>query len=340
MKKFHEVTILGLLFALFVCFAGCAVDRKGLNGKGDGVEAWIEPLSASELDARLSEFITLVEQGEVERAEAVLDEILRRNPEQPEALAYRKKLRARRYSTVYEGDTLSGIAAYYYGDAEKWSALARANKIASPEKMRPYRRLLIPWMPEYDEGKDETGRLRKRFFGGASPSKVLVVPVREGDSLAALAERYYGDKRLRFFLADYNQLATLSPLPQGVSLKVPVLPKQKRKRNGGKDRELLKRGALAYKEKRYEEACRCYAAVPVRSPLRKEALRLLRRCRSEGAAHYERLGDDAFERSRAKDACRYWRTALRLDPEREEVKRKLEEAEDLVKTLETLPVLP
>lgn len=53
-------------------------------------------------------------------------------------------------STVYlvrQGDTLSGIAAAYLGDAGRWREIATANKIDNPFGLRPGTSLVIPSRP-------------------------------------------------------------------------------------------------------------------------------------------------------------------------------------------------
>ncbi|MEU7133414.1 LysM peptidoglycan-binding domain-containing protein [Streptomyces sp. NPDC046261] len=46
--------------------------------------------------------------------------------------------------TVVAGDTLPGIAWRAYGDAASWRAIARANGIDDPERLRPGSELLLP----------------------------------------------------------------------------------------------------------------------------------------------------------------------------------------------------
>ena len=248
-------------------------------------------------------------------------------------------MNTRLYSTVYPGNTLSGIAAYYYDDGEKWSVIAHANGIGSPEKLKRYDRLRVPWLPACEEGKDEAGRLGRSLFGSSRPTKIVLHPVEDGDSLEALARQYYGDKKLGFFLADYNRIENPRSLEKGSPLKIPVFPARK-KDTSKKDREALERANLALEKGEYEEACQYFGSIPKASPYRKEARSSMEKCKAEGASHYDRLGDEALRNSEPEDACRYWKTALRLDPGRQEVEKKLQEAEDLVKTLDLLPSLP
>lgn len=49
-----------------------------------------------------------------------------------------------RYHTVVKGDTLSGIAKRYYGNASLWPKIATANKISNPNLIYPGQKFLIP----------------------------------------------------------------------------------------------------------------------------------------------------------------------------------------------------
>ncbi len=338
MKNFRKVTILGILIGLGGSLFGCVTGEKRIQDQ-QAIERQAEAREAAEIKARLSACRGYLEQGELDKARGILEGVLQRRPDHPQALFYWEKLNTPLYSTVYPGDTLSGIAAYYYDDGEKWSVLARANGIESPEKLDPYHRLRIPWMPVCEEGKDEVGRIGRRMFGSSRPVKIVLHPVGEGDSLEALARKYYRNRRLRFFLADYNRIKDPRSLEQGSSLRIPVFPPRKVDTTR-KDRAALKRGNLAMKKGDYEEACRHFGSIPKGSSCRKEARRSMERCRAEGASHYEKLGDEALRHAEPKDACRYWKAALQLDPGRKEVEKKLEEARDLVKALDLLPALP
>jgi len=339
MKNFQKVTILGILLGLGGCLFGCVTGDQERIREQQEIEKQAEAREAAEINARLSEFRKHLEQGEVDKARAILEGVLQVRPDHPEALSYWEKVNTNLYSTVYPGNTLSGIAAYYYDDGEKWPVLAHANGIESPDKLNRYHRLRVPWLPACEEGKDEAGRLGGSLFGSPRPTKIVLHPVQDGDSLEALARRYYGDKTLSFFLADYNRIEDPRFLEKGSPLKIPVFPPRK-KDTSKKARKTLKQGNLALEKREYEKACQYFASIPKGSPYRKEARRSMESCKAKGASHYDRLGDEALQNSEPEDACRYWKTALRLDPGRQEVEKKLEEAEDLVKTLDLLPSLP
>ena len=50
------------------------------------------------------------------------------------------------YYEVVEGDTLSGIAQRFYGDASKYMTIYEANRsqLSSPDEIRVGQRLVIP----------------------------------------------------------------------------------------------------------------------------------------------------------------------------------------------------
>jgi nucleoid-associated protein YgaU len=46
--------------------------------------------------------------------------------------------------TVQPGDNLSKISKHFYGDANKYSAIAKANNLADPDKIKVGQKLVIP----------------------------------------------------------------------------------------------------------------------------------------------------------------------------------------------------
>ena len=46
--------------------------------------------------------------------------------------------------TVEAGDNLSKISKYFYGDANKYAAIVKANNLADPDKIRVGQKLVIP----------------------------------------------------------------------------------------------------------------------------------------------------------------------------------------------------
>ncbi|HLT48338.1 MAG TPA: peptidoglycan-binding protein LysM [Rubricoccaceae bacterium] len=90
--------------------------------------------------------------GNVRGVEAVEDEALRVAAQQAGAAAGAAAAPAQstgyraRYYTIKSGDTLSGIAKEYYGDANRWQELFEANRevIKDPDKIYPGQRIRVP----------------------------------------------------------------------------------------------------------------------------------------------------------------------------------------------------
>lgn len=335
MKNFKKVTILGSLLIAGLLSLQCGPGWKTVfNGEREA-DARLEARKAQVTEAIVRKGIQCYEQGDLERAKEAFEEVLSEEPTHPEAFRYRTWLQQSRFCTVYDGDTLTEIAGYYYEDPDKWSVIAKANRIEDPKKVRAYHRLLIPYFPICDQGKDELGRLQKRFFKGKEPTKITIYPVKKGDSLGAIARGYYGNAQLRFFLADYNHLEEPVRLNQGTSLKIPVFSSEKgRKRNP--DNSPLHRARNAMESEDYMKAYSDLLSISKRSSSWPDAVELLGKCKSEGSAHYARLGDRFLEQSDPERACFYWEQALRLNPDDGDVRRKLEDARELIRTLQML----
>ena len=62
----------------------------------------------------------------------------------------------RRVHVVVQGDNLAGIAYAEYGNAAHWRAIAIANSIDDPMRLRPGTRLLLPTADEAGNVASET----------------------------------------------------------------------------------------------------------------------------------------------------------------------------------------
>jgi S-formylglutathione hydrolase FrmB len=97
----------------------------------------------------------------------------------------------KRYPVV-AGDTLSALAARFYGDAKLYPLIARANGIADPNAIAVGQRLIIPEITKHT--------------------------VVAGDTLSALAARFYGDASLYPLIAAANGIADPNVLDVGKAL--------------------------------------------------------------------------------------------------------------------------
>ena len=105
------------------------------------------------------------------------------------------------YYEVVEGDTLSGIAQRFYGDASKYMVIYEANRsqLSSPDRIRAGQTLAIP----------------------SSASKTYVVA--RGDTLSGIAKKFYGNanKYMTIYEANRSQLSSPDEIRVGQRLVIP-----------------------------------------------------------------------------------------------------------------------
>jgi len=111
--------------------------------------------------------------------------------------------------TVVKGDYLSQIAAKYYGDGNKWTAIASENKLANPEVIHAGNVLSIPKLEMASADEDQ-----------AATTQVRSYTVVRGDNLWTLSERYYGSGYEWYRIRDANK-DKVGLLPNGRPLILP-----------------------------------------------------------------------------------------------------------------------
>ncbi len=161
---------------------------------------------------------------------------------------------APRSHTVQRGESVSSIAKRYYGSYELTELLLQFN--GKPDAViRPGEKLVIPLCPIHRvRGGDTLSRLAQRYLGKplayreiaalndldpARPLQVgqqIVIPVvfshdlGRGESLAALAQRFYGDADMGRLLQTFNGIEDPRRLAVGQSIEIPLVSFRK----GGK----------------------------------------------------------------------------------------------------------
>ncbi|SKV00445.1 esterase [Mycobacteroides abscessus subsp. bolletii] len=148
-----------------------------------------------------------------------------------------------RTHAVVAGDTLWQLALRFYGDAELYRLIAAASGISDPGAIGVGQRLVIPDVTRYTVVAGDTlSALALRFYGDAElyrliaavngisdPGAIgvgqrLVIPdvtrytVVAGDTLSALALRFYGDAELYRLIAAVNGIADPTALDAGRAL--------------------------------------------------------------------------------------------------------------------------
>jgi len=348
MQLFGKVTILALAGGLLVFHAGCGsggghLPRQGQETAGSG--AGSRPGAA---DSRVAQAVKLHRAGDLDNAASIVAGVLDAEPAHPGALQLQRALERTSFCTVYPGDTLAVIAGYYYGDGNAWTVLARANGIMAPKDAPTYARLRVPWFPDGETGRDELDRLQRTAFLGKKLDRIVMIPAGRNVTLESLARKHYGNERYGYFLADFNRLETRSgTLAPGTALKIPVFQREapvKRKapepRPRSPEQDCLASARAAMESRDYDKGCECLAGLTQRPGSWPEGESLLSRCRAEGVAYHDGLGEASLEASRMEEACEHWQRALALDPGNPDVQRKLQETRDLIKTLASLPELP
>jgi LysM repeat protein len=98
--------------------------------------------------------------------------------------------------TVVESDTLSSIADDWFGDANKWDLIAKANPLVDPNRLKIGQVLRLP-------AKDATRPAAHPAPAATETAKVFHT-VRSGDTLSLIADEYYGHSKHWRIIFDAN----------------------------------------------------------------------------------------------------------------------------------------
>ncbi|UNB54051.1 alpha/beta hydrolase-fold protein [Mycolicibacterium sp. YH-1] len=145
-----------------------------------------------------------------------------------------------RTHVVISGETLSALALRFYGDARLYPLIATASGIANPDVLAVGQRLVFPDFTRYTAVAGDTlSALAVRFYGDAELDRLiasasgiavsavinvgqpLIIPditryrVVGGDTLSALASRFYGNASFYPLIATVNGIADPAVLEVG-----------------------------------------------------------------------------------------------------------------------------
>lgn len=128
-----------------------------------------------------------------------------------------------RWVTVQPGDTFAKIAQRELGSGELWTAVARANPLKDPNRLRVGDRVKVPIDPNNPQGRPDAAPPQ-------TPSqpqvKVIEYTVKAGDTLSGIAQEFYGSVRYVEFIYQSNRdrLRSKDDLKLGQVLRLPPKP--------------------------------------------------------------------------------------------------------------------
>ncbi len=127
--------------------------------------------------------------------------------------------------TVQPGDNFEKIAARTLGDPKLAMAIARANPLQDPSKLRVGQTIRIPLDPDNIQGRPVEQQSRK-----PPAPRTIEYTVRKGDTLSGIAKTFYGSTRYTDFLfnANKDRLRSRDDLKLGQVLIIPPLPAEAR----------------------------------------------------------------------------------------------------------------
>jgi hypothetical protein len=122
---------------------------------------------------------------------------------------------------VLPGDSLEVISAKFYGSTLHAKAIAQANPLMDPTRLKPGRTIRVPKDPGNVQGVPATVNV-PAFSGGP----VTSYTVQKGDSLTSISKHVYGTIKFADLIYDANLdvMASKDALKVGQILKIPAKP--------------------------------------------------------------------------------------------------------------------
>ncbi len=249
--------------------------------------------------------------------------------------------------TVSAGETISSIAARYYGDYRKFHLIAKYNEIEDATRLDVGQQIKIPVLrgtPIMGEGHDI--RTESGESAGAMGEDVMVVKryalhvVQPGESLSKIAGTYYGDFKKYDVIVEFNGLPSATSISVGQELKIPetaatpliagdpieVAPVGTSSMdappgadNGGMTANYRDLGKELYANKDYDGAITEFAKVLNTVPDDPEATRYM------GKAYYAK-GHQAYRQADYAKALEAFESALQYDKDCKDCRRLIEES--------------
>ncbi len=125
-----------------------------------------------------------------------------------------------RWVVARDGDTFEKIAQRELGRKSLWNAIARANPLKDPRRLRAGDRVKVPLDPSNPQGRAQVEKPLPE------PPPIVEYTVQRNDTLSGIAQRFYGSIRFVDFLYESNRDRLSSPdsLRLGQVLVIPPRP--------------------------------------------------------------------------------------------------------------------
>ena len=128
---------------------------------------------------------------------------------------------------IKPGQTLADLALEYFGDRKKYKQFLKYNIITDVNSVKPGDMIRVPVLPSAELQDQEFQSLASESSPNITHRRVSgvteIVTVRAGETLADLAQKYFGDRKKYKKFLEYNDIGNLNTIKTGDQLQVPVL---------------------------------------------------------------------------------------------------------------------
>lgn len=239
--------------------------------------------------------------------------------------------------TVKRGDTLAGIAEYYYGDRSRSEVIWETNQLPPNPRLALGTVLRIPEIPGVPFVNPEN-RPRPPVEAAPRPGPPALTPSpapsppvdtsgresppqesTEVHPLLLTAKDALDRGEFQVALADVDKVLGGNPQStDGIELKRQIL---------------YGLGKAQLGQRRFDDSIQTFGQLAKLGPSYQDAPTLLQRAREQSVQVHYRQGLELYQQEKLEEAIAQWRAVLAVDPQHANAKRNLERAEAQLKLL-------
>ena len=127
---------------------------------------------------------------------------------------------------IKPGQTLADLAQEYFGDRKQYKQFLEYNVITDINSVRPGDMIRVPVLPSAElqdqDFQSTTSVLASNIIHKRVNDVTEIVTVQVGETLADLAQQYFGDRGKYKKFLEYNDIANLNTIKAGDQLQVPI----------------------------------------------------------------------------------------------------------------------